>query len=59
MAKILVGCAVFSDLLKPASVLSKVLQKDDLCVISAVETILKIKTKIENIKPLPLMIFRQ
>ena len=52
-AKILVGCAFFSDLLKPASVLSKVLQKDDLCVLSAVETILKIKTKIENIKTTP------
>ena len=43
----------FLVILKPASVLSKVLQKDDLCVLSAVETILKIKTKIENIKTTP------
>ena len=35
------------------SVLSKVLQKHDLCVLSAGETFLKIKTKIENIKTTP------
>lgn len=52
-AKVLVGCAFFCDLLKPASVLSKALQRDDLCVLGAVETILKIKKRIENIKTTP------
>jgi len=41
--KVLVGCACFSDLLKPASILCKVLQEDELCIVRAIEQIMKTK----------------
>ena len=52
-AKVLVGCAFFSDLLKPASILCKVLQKDIICVLSAIEAFLKTKKSIEKIRDTP------
>lgn len=36
-AKLLVGCAFFRDLLKPASILCEVLQKDVICILGAIE----------------------
>lgn len=52
-AKILFGCAFFLDLLKPASILCKVLQKDKICVLSAIEAFVKTKKSIEKIKDTP------
>ena len=40
-AKMLVGCAVFQDILAPAAILCKSLQDDELCIVSAIEAILK------------------
>lgn len=37
----LLGCALLHDLLKPAAILCKVLQQDDVCVAEAIQTILK------------------
>ena len=42
-AKVLVGCAVFSDLLRPAAILCEVLQKNEVCILNAVEITLKTK----------------
>ena len=52
-AKILVGCAFFLDLLKPASILCKVLQKDEICVMGAIEAFIKTKKSVEKIKKTP------
>ena len=45
----LLGCAIFHDLLKPAAILCKVLQQDDVCVVEAVEAILKTSKAIEKL----------
>ena len=52
-AKILLGCAYFHDLLKPASILCKVLQEDEVCVASAIEAILKTAKNLEKVKSTP------
>ena len=39
--KLLLGCALFLDILKPATVLCKVLQDDELCGVAAIESIWK------------------
>ena len=49
-SKVLLGCAFFHDLLKPASILCKVLQDDEVCVVQAIESIMKTKKGLENIK---------
>ena len=36
-SKMIFGCALFHDLLKPSAILCKVLQDDEVCVISAIE----------------------
>lgn len=43
----LIGCAVFHDVLKPCAQLCNVLQDDDACI---VEAVLKTKKSIENLK---------
>ena len=48
--KVLVGCACFSDLLKPANILCKVLQEDELCIVRAIEQIMKTKKNIDKLK---------
>ena len=40
-AKMLFGCALFHDLLKPAAILCKVFQDDEVCTVGAIEAILK------------------
>ena len=40
-SKILFGCALFHDLLKPSSILCKVLQDESLTVVDAIEGVLK------------------
>ena len=52
-AKILLGCAYFHDLLKPASILCKVLQEDEVCIVSAIEAILKTAKNLEKVKSTP------
>ena len=44
------GCAFFHDLLKPCSVLSKVLQDEELNIIDSIEAIMKTNKAIERIK---------
>ena len=39
--KMLLGCALFHDVLKPGAILCKVLQQDEVCVVGAIESILK------------------
>ena len=48
-AKMLLGCAFFHDLLKPAAILCKTLQADDVCVVEAIEAILKTSKQIEKL----------
>lgn len=48
--KIILGCAFFHDLLKPCSVLCKVLQEEKVCVVRAAEALLNVKKNIESQK---------
>ena len=48
-SKILLGCALFHDLLKPYSILCKVLQ-DEICGVRAIEAVMKTK---KTLKTLP------
>ena len=45
----LLRCALFHDLLKPAAILCKVLQQDDVCVVEAIEATLKTCKAIEKL----------
>ena len=49
-SKIILGCAVFHDLLKPCASLSKSLQDSELSIIDAIEAILKTSKAIERLK---------
>ena len=49
-SKILLGCAFFHDLLKPTAILCKVLQEDELCVVRAIESVLKTKKSMDKMK---------
>lgn len=44
--KILLGCAVFHDILKPVAMLCKSLQADELCIVSTIEAILRTTSSI-------------
>ena len=48
-ANILLGCAIFHNLLEPAAILCKVLQQDDVCVVDAIEAILKTSKAFEKL----------
>ena len=48
--KMLLSCAFFHDLLKPSATLCKMLQADDVCVLGALEALLKTSTSMEKIK---------
>ena len=52
-AKMLLGCAYFHDLLKPASILCKELQADEVCIVRAIEAILKTAKNMEKVKATP------
>ena len=52
-SKIILGCAYFHDLLKPASVLCYALQADEVCVVTAIEAILKTARNLEKVKATP------
>ena len=49
-AKMMLGCAHFHNVLKPMSVLCKALQSDEICVVRALEAILKTTRAIERVK---------
>ena len=49
-SKILLGCAVFHDVLKPLGILSKVLKEDELCIVRAIEAMMTTKRKLGELK---------
>ena len=49
-SKFLLGCAFFHDLLKPVAILCKVLQDDELCIVQAIESVLKVKRSMDKTK---------
>ena len=49
-AKVVLGCAIFHDILKPAEMLCKVLQNDELCIVSTTEALLRTTAAIEKLK---------
>ena len=49
----MLGCAFFIDLLKPASVLCKVLQDAEICVYQAIESMMKTKKALDKLKSTP------
>ena len=49
-AKLLIGCSLFNDILTSAVFLCKALQEDELCIVSAVEAILKATKAIEKVR---------
>lgn len=44
------GCAYFHDLLKPASILCKELQADEVCIVQAIEAVLKTAKNLDKVK---------
>ena len=52
-SKILLGCALFHDLLRPCSVLCKILQEEEICVVRAIEAVMKTKKSLEKVKSTP------
>ena len=52
-SKILLGIAYFHDFLKPVSILCKALQADEVCIVTAIETILKAAKNLEKVKATP------
>ena len=48
--KMILGCALFHDILKPAAVMCKTLQYDEICVVSAIESTLKTSKAIESLR---------
>ena len=48
--RILIGCAVFHDILKPVSILCKSLQADELSIVSTIEAILRTTASIKKLK---------
>ena len=55
-AKVLLGCAVFAEILKPVGILSKVLQNEEICLYQSIESVMKTKKSLEKLKATP---FRQ
>ena len=48
--KLLLGCALFLDILKPAAVLCKVLQDGELCIVAAIESIWKTQRHMDQLE---------
>ena len=42
-SKVLLGCAVFAEILKPVGILSKVLQNEEICLYESIESMMKTK----------------
>lgn len=56
--KMVLGCALFHDILKPAAIMCKASQYDDICVVSAIESTLKTSKAMESLIAHPLMTFQ-
>ena len=52
-SKVILGCAIFHDLLQPVAHLSKVLHQDQLCVVQAIEVLMKTKKNLDMLKSTP------
>ena len=52
-SRVILGCALFHDILKPSANLCKVLQEDEICVLSAIEAIIKTCKAIDSTKTKP------
>ena len=48
--KLLLGCALFHDVLKPCAIVCKVLQEEEVFVVRAIESLLKTKKNLDNLK---------
>ena len=51
--KMVLGCALFHDILKPAAIMCKTLQYDEICVVGAIESTLKTSKAIESLRSTP------
>ena len=49
----LLGSALFHDLLKPSATMCKVLQEDELCVVRAIESVLRTKRSMDKVRESP------
>lgn len=49
-SKMILGCAMFHDLLKPSAIFCKVLQDDEICAVDTIEAVLKTSKAIEKLK---------
>ena len=49
-SKVLLGCATFHDILKPVAMLCEVLQRDQVCLVSAIEAVLKSSNALDKLK---------
>ena len=56
-SRILLGCAVFHDILKPMAILCKCLQSDDLCIVNTIEAIMRTTTSMGKLKTTELKLF--
>ena len=52
-SKVILGCGFFHDLLQPVAHLSKVLQQDQLCVVRAIDALMKTKKNLDKLKATP------
>ena len=48
--KVLLGCAIFHDILKPTAILCKSLQADEISIVSTIEAILRTSTSMKKLK---------
>ena len=49
-SKMLLGCALFHNVLKPCTTLCKVLQEDEVCMVGVIESLLKTKKNLDSLK---------
>ncbi len=56
-SRILLGCAAFHDILQPVSILCKCLQSEQLCIVNAIEAILRTNTALRSLKSTELTVF--
>ena len=49
-ARMLLGSAYFCDLLKPSSILCKILQEEDVCVVRAIESVIKTSNSVDKLR---------
>ena len=49
-SKVLIGCAMIHDLLRPCATLCRALQNDDICTITAISSMVKAAKSIDELK---------